>query len=410
MDEIFRYAVGIDVGTENVRAVVATVGKDGKLTVVGYNESKNSGMRKGIVANLSGVAEAIDRTLGEVERMSGYEINSATVSIGGAQLLTTRVEGMIAVGMPDHEIDVNDVERVEQVAITGRIPANRDILDVVPLGYAIDGQIGMKDVVGMLGSRLEMRAGVITALSPNCANLKKACEIAKVDPSNLVPSVVAGANAVLTEKQKENGVAVVDFGGATTSVAIFEEGDLQYVGSVPVGSINVTNDLAIVLEVNTDVADEIKRRYVNAEFKDEKEVVLKIGREEMRFERNMIDEVVEARLGEIFEKIRRELKHAGFDRRLPEGIVLVGGGARMKGIESFAKKVLEASVKIGVPDGLSGVADSIKKPEYASAIGLMMLDASRIENKVQKGKKSSNKKKDSSGNGGFLKNILKKFG
>ncbi len=408
MDDIFRYVVGLDVGTENVRAVLATINKDGKLAVVGYNETKNSGMRKGIVANLSGPAEAIDKALGEVERMSGYEINSATVSINGAQILTTRVEGMIAVGMPDHEITVEDLDRVEQVAVTGRIPANMDILDVVPLGYALDEQGGIKNPVGMVGSRLEMKASVVTALSPNCNNLKRASEVAKVNVDKMVPSVVAGAKAVLSEKQMENGVAVVDFGAATTSVAVYEEGELQYVGVVPAGSNNVTNDLAIMLEVNTEIAEEIKRRYVNAEFSDARNAVLKVGREEMRFDREKIDEVVKARLEEIFEKVRKELKRAGYDRRLPEGIVLIGGGAKMRGIECFAKKVLEASVTIGQVESFGGgVADAIKKPEYATAIGLMLIasEGGNAKNMSKNKKKKAKKEKKE----GFLKKFFKKF-
>lgn len=408
MDEISRYAVGLDVGTENVRAVVASVGKDGKITIVGYNEGKNSGMRKGVVANLTGPAEAIDRTLGEVERMSGYEINSATISIGGAQILTTKVQGMIAVGMADHEITWDDLDRVEQVAVTGRIPANQDILDVVPLGYALDEQGGIKDPIGMVGSRLEMKASVITALSPNYASLRRVAETAKVEPEKIIPGVVAAAKAVLSEKQLENGVAVVDFGAATTSVAVFEEGDLQYVGVVPVGSNNVTNDLAIVLEINTDIAEEIKRRYVSAAFLEQKDIVLKVGREEMSFEREKIDEVVRARLEEIFEKVRKELKKAGFDRRLPEGIVLTGAGAKMRDINIFAKRALEASVKIGIPGEFNGVADAIKKPEYAAAVGLMMFAAEGggcNSGKSKTSKKPGKKDKKES----VLKKFLKKF-
>ncbi|MBR3368546.1 cell division protein FtsA [Candidatus Saccharibacteria bacterium] len=407
MDEVSRYVVGLDVGTENVRAVVATVNKDKKLTVVGYNETKNSGMRKGIVANLAGPAEAIDKALGEVERMSGYEINSATISINGAQILTTKVEGMIAVGMPDHEITYDDLDRVKQVAITGRIPANMDILDVVPLGYALDEQGGIKDPVGMVGSRLEMKASIITALSPNCNNLKKVAEMAKVSTEMMVPSVVASAKAVLSEKQMENGVAVVDFGAATTSVAIFEEGDLQYVGVVPAGSNNITNDLAIFLKVNTEIAEEIKKRYVNAEFSESKNIVLKIGRDEMHFDRKEVDEAVEARLNEIFEKVRKELKKAGFDRRLPEGIVLTGGGAKLRGIESFVKEALEASVKIGQIGEYAGIADTIKKPEYATAIGLMMIasESEGAKNTLKNKKKKVKKDKKE----GFLKKFFKKF-
>ena len=217
MDDNARYAVGLDVGTENVRAVVASVSKDGKISVVGYNELKNSGMRKGVLVNLAGPADAIDKMLGEVERMSGYEIRSATVSVNGTHILTTKTEGMIAVGTQEHEINEEDLYRVEDVAVTGRVPANREILDVIPFGYSIDGQEEVRDPVGMTGARLEMKANVVSALLPNTVNLKKALEGAKLETERLVPSVVAGARAVLTEKQKENGVVVVDFGAATTS-------------------------------------------------------------------------------------------------------------------------------------------------------------------------------------------------
>lgn len=403
MDEAVRYAVGLDVGTENVRAVVASISKEGQLSVVGYNEAKNAGMRKGVLANLAGPADAIDKMLGEVERMSGYEIHSATVSINGAQLLTTRTEGMIAVGTVEHEINEEDLYRVEDVAVTGRVPANREILDVIPFGYSIDGQEGVRDPIGMTGARLEMKANVVSALQPNCTNLRRAMEGAKLGVERIVPSVVAGARAVLNERQKENGVAVVDLGAATTGVAIYEEGDLQYVGVVPAGSNNITNDLAICLEINTDVAEEIKRRYVTGSFSGEKDVVIKVNREEMTFERELVDEVVRARLAEIFEKVKKELRKAGYEKRLPEGAVLVGGGAKMRDIEVFAKSALEMSVKIGQPRDLGGVANAVEKPEYAAAVGLMLMSVEGGENKnFEQGKKAKK-------SGGFLSGLLKKF-
>ena len=405
MDEVSRYAVGLDVGTENVRAVVASVGKDGAMSVVGYNEIRNAGMRKGVVANLAGPAEAIDKMLAEVERMSGHEVSSAFVSVNGANILTTRTEGMIAMNTLDHEINEDDLRRVEDVAVTGRIPANRDELMVIPLEYLLDGQGGIKNPIGMTGSRLEMRASVVSNLTPNCDNLRRATEGAKVTAERLIPSAVAAAKAVLNERQMENGVAVVDFGAATTSVAIFEEGELQYTGVVPAGSNNVTSDLAIMLEIDMEVAEEIKRRFVSGSFGGEKDVVIKVGREELTFERAKIDEVVKARLDEIFEKVRKELKRAGYDRRLPEGIVLTGGGARMRDIDVFAKTALEASVKIGVPKNLGGVAEAILKPEYATAIGLMLMSVEEGTMQAAPRKKEKSKGSDS----GFLKNLFKKF-
>lgn len=410
MDESNRFVTGLDVGTENVRAVVASVAGDGKITVIGYNEGKSAGMRKGVPANLAGPAGAIDKMLGEVERMSGREVRSAYVSINGSQLLSTKTEGMIAVGTVEHEISDDDLMRVEDVAVTGRIPANRDVLDVVPLEYALDGQRGIKDPIGMSGARLEMRACVVSALTPNCENLKKTTASADVVAERLVPSAVAAAKAVLTERQKENGVAVIDMGASTTSVAVYEEGDLQFVGVVPAGSNNITNDLAIVLAIDPDMAEEIKQRFITGDFKAEKSAVIKVGKDEKTFDRKEVEEVVKARLDEIFGEIRKKLKAAKYDQRLPEGIVLTGGGAKMRDIEVFAKEALEAAVKIGVPSGLGGVADSIEKPEFAVAVGLAMMAAE--DGRFQKSgaiKKAANKPAKSGKKSGSPFGFIKKF-
>ena len=380
MDNDKRFVTGLDLGTENVRAVIATVNKDGAVTVVGYNEGKSAGMRKGVPANLAGPGGSIDKMLGEAERMGGYEVKNAFVSINGSQVLSTKTEGMIAVGTVEHEIDLQDLDRVTDVAVTGRIPANRDVLDVIPLEYALDGQGGIKDPLGMSGARLEMRANVISALTPNCDNLKKATLSADVQADRLVPSVVAAARAVLTDRQRENGVAVIDMGAATTSVAVYEEGDLQYVGVVPAGSNNITNDLAIVLAIDPEMAEEIKTRFVTGDFLSEKAPVIKVkvmkdSKAERTFDRKEVDAVVEARLAEIFGEVRKKLKSAHYDQRLPEGIILTGGGAKMRDIELYAKQALEAAVKVGTPRGLGGVAEAIEKPEYATAVGLALLAA-----------------------------------
>lgn len=409
MDEIAKYAVGLDVGTENVRAVVATVAKDGSISVVGYNEGPNAGMRKGVVANLTGPAESIDKMLGEVERMSGFEVNSAYVSINGAHVMSTKATGMIAVGPEDHGITDDDLIRVEQAAVIGRVPANRDILDVLPLSYTLDGQSGIKDPLGMTGSRLELEASVISALAPNSMNLRRATEGAQVVAEKLVPSVVAAARAVLSEKQMENGVAVVDLGAATTSVAIFEEGDLQYVGVMPVGAHNITNDLAIVLQIEPEIAEEIKGLFIAKDVdgnEPEGNIVIKKGKQGMEFSRAEVNEIIEARLAEIFDGVRKELKLAKYDRKLPEGVVLVGGGAKLKDIVVYAREALEASVKIGIPKGLGGVADAIEKPEYAAAVGLALTAAKeggeqrpKMNKKIAKGEKKA----------GIFGKIFKKF-
>ncbi len=409
MDEISRYAVGLDVGTSTVRAVVASVNAQGTMNVIGYGEMPNSGMRRGTVANLTGPAQAIDQALGEVERMSGYEVNTATISINGSQILSTQAEGMIAVGGSEHEINETDLRRVEDMALNGRVPANQEILEVVPLQFSLDGQAGIKDPLGMTGSRLEMRANVVSTLTPNFDNLLKVAETANVTPERIVPSAVAAARAVLTERQKENGVAVIDIGSATTGVAIYEEGDLRYVGVVPVGSNNITNDLAMVLALDTEVAEEVKKRFATGNFVEEAGVMVTIRwrGKEVRLERDRIDEVVEERLEEIFNLVRKELRRAHYEQRLPEGVVLTGGGARMRDIDKFVRNMLNMSVKIGVPSGLMGVADSTYKPEYATAVGLMQLSAENPHH--GKPLKKTTKKSKSAGKPNFLKKFFGKF-
>lgn len=410
MDNDNRFVTGLDVGTENVRAVIASIDKDGKIAIVGFNEGKSAGMRKGIPANLTGPAEAIDRMLGDAERMGGYDVRSAYVSINGSTVLSTQTEGMIAVGAVEHEINGEDLDRVEDVAVSGRIPANRDVLDVVPLEYALDGQGGIKDPLGMSGARLEMRANVISALTPNCENLKKATMTADVQALRLVPTSVAAAKAVLDERQKENGVAVVDLGATTSSIAVYEEGDLQYVGVVPVGSNNITNDLAIVLAIDPELAEEIKTRFVTGDFGSSKSLAIKVGKHgERAFDRKEVEDVVKARLEEIFAEIRKKLKAAKYDQRLPEGIILTGGGAKMRDIELFAKQCLEASVKIGVPQKLDGVANAVAKPEFAVSVGLCLLAAEDSRYQEPAGKKSKKTKKSKAKSGGLFKKIFSKF-
>lgn len=412
MDESKRFVTGLDVGTENVRAVIAAVGNSNEIAIVGYSEGKSAGMRKGIPANLVGPASAIDKMLGDAERMGGYDVRNAFVSINGSTVTSTHTEGMIAVGTVEHEIDDDDLDRVEDVAVSGRLPANRDVLDVIALEYALDGQGGIKDPIGMSGARLEMRACVISALTPNCENLKKATMTADVKADRLIPAVVAAAKAVLSERQKENGVAVVDLGAATTSIAIYEEGDLQYVGVIPIGSNNITNDLAIVLAISPEIAEEIKTRFVTGNFNSEKSQVIKVGKNSERvFDRKEVEEVVKARLDEIFTEVRKKLKSAHYDQRLPEGIVLTGGGAKARDIEIYAKECLEAAVEIGIPKGLNGVAESIEKPEFATAIGLAMYaaESGEIPSTTSKKSKKNIKKPSNFKFGGFLKKILSRF-
>jgi len=407
MQEGSLYAVGIDIGTTAVKAVVAHIdASTGVPTIVGVGHAPNSGMRKGVVVNLNGPAQAIDDALGEAERMSGYQVDAATVSVNGAHILSTHADGMVAVGAADHEITRDDLARIEEVATLGKIPANREILDVVPHAYKLDGQDNIKDPIGMTGTRLEIDAHVISALTPYLLNVQKAAETAKVHPHTIVTTAVAAGRAVLGEQQIENGVAVIDLGGATTSIAVYEEGDLQYTGVIPVGGVNITNDLAIGLKTDPEIAEKIKLEHASAvPRKEDTGISLKHDGEIHSFRTGDIDEIVEARLEEIFEAIQMQLKKAGRAGKLPSGVVLTGGGAQLKGIVDYAKQTLGLAARIGKPSGYGGVADNIEKPSFATAIGLMLIDSERIGHGTPNKKSGSSMKQAQ----GFVSKLFARF-
>lgn len=376
MQETSRYAVGIDIGTTMVRCVVGHIdATTGSPTIVGVGQVPNSGMRKGVVAHLTGPAQAIDDALGEAERMSGYQVNAASISINGSHILSTKADGMIAVGSVDHEIVEEDLARIEEVATVGKVPANREILEVVPHSYRLDGQDNIKDPLGMTGTRLEINANIVSALAPHVANLHKTTEMAKVITHATTPAVLAASRAVLNEQQLENGVAVVDLGGATTSIAIFEEGDLQYMAVIPFGGVTITNDLAIGLKTDPEIAEKVKLAHASAVSRaDVEDISVKHEKELHRFNTGDIDEIVEARLDEIFDAILKELKRAGKAGQLPSGVVLTGGSAKMKGMAEYAKEKLGLAARIGKSTGYGGVAEHVDEPQFATAVGLMLID------------------------------------
>lgn len=413
MQDTSRYAVGIDIGTTTVRCVVGHIDSStGAPTIVGVAAVPNSGMRKGGIANLTGPAHAIDDALGEAERMSGYQVDTATVSINGAHILSTKADGMIAVGAADHEITQEDLARIEEVATMGKVPANREILEVVPHSYRLDGQDNIKDPLGMTGTRLEINANVVSALAPHVTSLQKAADLAKVTPHTVVPAVVAAAKAVLNEQQLENGVAVIDLGGATTSIAIFEEGDLQFVSVIPVGGANITNDLAIGLKTDPEVAEKVKLEHASATTVGEATVTVQHDDAALTFNQQEIDEIVDARLEEIYDAIQKELKRAGKLGQLPSGVVLTGGTANLKNIVEYTKSTLGLAARKGSAKGYGGVGENLDQPQYATAVGLMLTDSegapaphrAKSVSHASAGAKSAVKQA-----GGLLSNIFGRF-
>lgn len=407
MQEQSRYAVGIDVGTKNVRCVIGYIDADGDAPkIVGVGTAPNSGMRKGTVTNLAGPAEAIDTALGAAERMSGHQVKTAVLSVNGSHLTSIKADGMITVGTTDNEVTPGDIVRLEDMATTGKVAQNREILEIVAHSYRLDGQDNIKDPIGMTGTRLEIKANVVSGLLPHITNLQKLAEMAKVEVSSVVPAVLASAQAVLTENQRENGVAVLDIGAATTGVAVFEEGDLQYLSVIPLGGQNVTNDLAIGLRTDPEIAESVKLAHARFGGKKLGKVETKHEKKTYSFEQSEIDEIVGARYEEIFEAVAKELKKAGRAGKLPSGAVLTGGGANTKGLIDFTKEQLGVAARLGKPSEYGGASNEIKGPEFSAAAGLMLIDAA---SDVSYAKSPQNAKKAAEKAGGFLRGIFAKF-
>ncbi len=408
MQEQSHYAVGIDIGTKKVRCVIGHIDETtGVPRIIGVGQAPNSGMRKGVITHLNGPAAAIDTALDAAERMSGHRVNQAALGTNGVHIISTKVDGMVAVNASSSEVTEDDVARLENVATVGKVPANREILEVVPYEYRLDGQDNIKNPIGMTGTRLELRANVVSGLVPHLGNLHKLAEMSNIDAVRIVPTVLASAQAVLNESQMENGVAVIDIGASTTGVAVFEEGDLQHLSVVPMGSQNVTNDLAIGLKVDLEIAEKVKLQHGELNGETTGVVDIKHEKETQVFHRAEVAEIVEARYEEIFELVAKELKKAGGISKMPSGAVLVGGGAKVKGLAEFAKEQIGLAVKIGKPQDYAGMTDDIKDPEYAAAIGLMLAMSTNPSRSEGTHGKKANKVAQKAG--GFLGGLFAKF-
>ncbi len=407
MQDKSRYAVGLDIGTTTVRCVIGRLEDTGvDISIVGVSEVPNSGMRRGIIADLNKVTRAVDDALARAEQMSGHRTERVAFSINGSHILSTTVDGMIAVGA-DVEVSHDDISRLEGVATMGKVPANRQVLDMIPHNYSLDGQDGIKDPLGMTGTRLELSANVVSALTPHYANTQRVAEMIQIGLSKVTPSVVAAGRAILTEQQLENGVAVIDFGGATTSVAVYEEGDLQYVGVVPLGGMQVTNDLAIGLKVDPEVAEAVKREFASAKFTGEdKQVAFKHEEQEFEFSMADIEEIVEARLEEIFEQVDKLFKKSGSKGRLPNGVIMVGGASKLDGLEDYARKQLDLAVKRSTVKGFGGVTEQVDDPAFATVLGLVLEDAASVSSEGRSGADVRDRAAESMG---ALKRFFNKF-
>ncbi len=368
---------GLDVGTSNIRAVVAQI-KSGqeKPQILGVGSVSSFGLRKGIVVDVEETVKGIKKALDEAEKASGVVINRAFVNIGGSHITCRLSKGVVAVSRADGEISEEDSTRAIKAAEAVSIPQNREIIHTIPRFFTVDEEKFIKDPVGMTGVRLEADAILIEGSTPFIKNLQKCLHEAEIDVEDLVLSPLAAARSVLTKRQKELGVLVLDLGGGTSGLTIFEEGDIIHTSILPIGGSHITNDLAIGLRTSVDVAERVKLEYGSA-LPDEinkKEIIdlSKLEGEEGANSRKYVAEIMHARLTEIFDLVNKELKRIDRQGLLPAGLVLVGGGAKVPGIVDLAKSELKLPAQIGFPANVDGVLNRIDDPSFATAVGLVL--------------------------------------
>ena len=368
--------IGLDIGSTKVCCIVGLHVEGEPLpSIIGVGVAPTSGMRKGVVVDVEETVSSITAAVDEAERISGIAIDRATISIDGAHVTSSNSKGVIAVGRADQEIAVEDLRRAEAAATAIQLPPNREILQVFPRSYTVDAQTNIKDPVGMHGVRLEVESHIIMGATPAIKNLDRSIYQAGIMIQGQVLVPLAAARAVLSKRQKELGVAVIDIGGGTTGVAVYEEGDVLYSSVLPVGAGHITNDLAIGLKTDIDTAEKIKLKYVRAHVgrsnMSEKIKIDELGEDSLVTRRDL-QRIAGARLDEIFQLVRAELKKVGKDHMLPAGVVLTGGGAKMAGIEELARETLQLPAVVGKPEGFSGIVDRINDPAFAAPVGLML--------------------------------------
>jgi len=371
-----RIIVGIDVGTTKVCTLVGKMDEEGILRIVGVGVVPSKGLRKGVVVNVSEATEAIAASVERAERISGYEIERAHVAVAGAHISSFNSRGVVAVSR-GHSITQDDVDRALDAALAIAIPHNREVIHVIPRGYIVDGQDGVRDPLGMYGFRLEVEANIITGAATSIHNLVKCINQVGIEIDELVLAPLASGEAVLTDNEREMGVVLADIGGGTTDMAIFIEGSIWHAVVLPVGGNHLTNDVAIGLRAPFATAREVKEKYGYARADgvaaDETiEVAVFGGNSWQAISRRFLAEIIEARAAEIFSLILQEVKRSGYDGLLPAGVVLCGGSSQLAGIRELCRDILQLPTRIGAPHDLEGLVDTLYSPAYATSVGLLL--------------------------------------
>ncbi|HET9680874.1 MAG TPA: cell division protein FtsA [Candidatus Limnocylindrales bacterium] len=375
--------VGIDVGTSKVCALIGEVGRDGRLTVIGHGTVPSSGLKKGAVVNIDQTVRSIRDAVERAERLSGWKIDKAFVGVGGAAIESLNSTGQVAVASHTREVGRDDIKRAIEQARTIPVPSNREVLHVERRGFTVDGQEGVKDPLGMSALRLEVETHIVTAPATAVQNLIKCVAQAGVKYDELVVNALASAEAVVSDTERELGVAVADVGAGTIDLAMFSEGSPFHTTVLPVGGGNVTNDIAIGMKTSLPVAEELKISHGTCDLRgiadDETISVSVLGEDAGRtVSRLELCQIIEARMRETFELLAGEMRSAGAGM-LPAGLILTGGGSQLAGIAELGREVLQMPVRVVAPTGIGGLTDSILTPAFSTSIGLLQWGATFLD-------------------------------
>lgn len=371
-----RTVVGVDVGSSKICTLVGEIREDGDLRIVGVGLVPSRGLRKGVVVNVEDTTTALSASVEEAERTSGYKIERAYVTLSGTHVSSLNSQGVVGVSHRKHGIAVEDVERALDAACAITVPHNQEIIHVIPRGYVVDGQGGVRDPLAMHGFRLEVEAHVVTASTTAIQNLIKCVGGAGLEVDDVVLSGIAAGDAVLTDTEREMGVVLADIGAGTIDIAIFIDGTVWHTATLGIGGGYITRDIAIGLRLPPSVAEEVKveRGHARPEAvaSEEEFTVASFGDHgDQTIPRWQLVEIIEARAQEILSMINQEITRSGYDGLLPAGVVLCGGTAQLSGIQALGREILELPVRLGRPREIRGLVDTVANPAHAVGVGLI---------------------------------------
>ena len=367
--------VGLDIGTSKVVAIVGEINENNQIEVIGIGTHPSRGLKKGVVVNIESSVHSIQKAVEEAELMAGCDIHSVYAGIAGSHIRSLNSHGIVAI--QEKEVSSNDIDRVIDAERAVAIPTDQRILHILPQEFLIDSQEGILDPIGMSGIRMEAKVHMVTGAESAAQNITKCIQKCGLEVDDIVLEQLASSYAVLTEDEKELGSCLVDIGGGTTDIAVFQGGAIQHTAVIPIAGDQVTNDIAVSMRTPTHYAEDIKIKYACALSQlanpDETIEVPSVGdRPPRRLARQTLAEIVEPRFEELFSLIRNELRRSGFEESIPAGIVITGGSSKMEGAVELAEEVFHIPVRLGSPQYVEGLSDVVRNPIHATGVGLLI--------------------------------------